>query len=419
MSASRSLAKQIFKADLPEQVVKEMSAQTFYLAIKSEGVRNSWDLIELADKDKIQLCLDFDLWRKDRFDEERFWDWLSLSDAEKILEPIQKILSGIDLKLIALMICRYVESVVLEEPTQTPPGADFYTPDKGYTWIKINIEDSDHHRLMGRLLAYIFEASPELFYQLLSIPTVATPSELEEEAYQEKSKRLFAEGIPDDEFAFALNTPMTVEDYKVKFGRAEEGISQGRYDLVQRVTLLSAGFPVCELVDELVRKLAKEGRKGEFDEFEAELTLLANAALVRFGVDFSELLEVQQAVEQVRGAFNIGLEIVCGELSEDPLSVYRRGGIKPIYQVGLGALFNVRSEAQKALRQLQAHPDEDRKTPLLEPLSRPMPLCPEEILPKRETSASEELTVRPFYTIREIKTALSFCTAGKKGIQIS
>ena len=150
----------------------------------------------MASLEQCRLLSDFDLWNGDSLNEAALWEWLALTDEVESLELLQKLVKFVDLKLFAILFGKYIEVKIFDDPTEQPPGEGFHTPDRGATWIGIKTEDPDKHFLLARLLALIFESSAELFYQLISIVTVATASMLEEESYQERMKRLAAEGNP-------------------------------------------------------------------------------------------------------------------------------------------------------------------------------------------------------------------------------
>ena len=212
----RDLYKSIFDADAPEQIVRQLPEQSLYMVVKSTGLQSSSDIIMMASMEQCRLLTDFDLWIGDTLNEDALWEWLALTDEIESLELLQKFIKIADLKLIAILIERHVEVKIFEEPTEQPPAEGFHTPDKGFTWIGIKTEDATKHFLLARLLALIFESSAELFYQLISIMTVATTSILEEESYQERQKRLAAEGIPEPEVAAAVHAPYSLTEAKTE-----------------------------------------------------------------------------------------------------------------------------------------------------------------------------------------------------------
>ncbi len=334
----RDLYKAIFDSDAPEQVVRQLPAQSLYMVVKSAGLQSASDIIMMASMEQCRLLTDFDLWAGDALNEEALWEWLAVTDETESLELLQKFIKIADLKLIAILIEKYVEVKVFEDPTEQPPGAAFHTPDRGFTWIGFKTEDATKHFLLARLLALIFESSAELFYQLISIMTVATTSMLEEESYQERQKRLAAEGVPEAEVAAAVHAP-----YSLAEAKAEVGSKQGRghVDDIRSIEPLIYEARVARLFGDLVREATDR------DELEMEFTYIMNAAVVRWGIDFSNQESVLDLAERVKGAINIALERMTIGTSSSLKEVYGALGLGKLYRLGVTELMAVRTKARK------------------------------------------------------------------------
>jgi hypothetical protein len=334
----RDLYKAIFDADAPEQVVRQLAPQSLFMVIKSTGLQSSSDIIMMASMEQCRLLTDFDLWAGDTLNEEALWEWLALTDETESLELLQKFIKIVDLKLLAVLIEKYVEVKVFEEPTEQPPGAGFHTPDKGHTWIGINTEDATKHFLLARLLALIFESSAELFYQLISIVSVATTSMLEEESYQERQKRLAAEGIPEPEVAAAVHAPYSLAEAKAE---VEGNQARTHVDDIRSIEPLIYEARVTKLFADLVKEASDR------DELEMEFTYLMNAAVVRWGVDFSNQESVLDLAERMKGAINIALERLTVGTSFSIKVVYETLGLGKLYRLGLSELMAIRTKARK------------------------------------------------------------------------
>lgn len=334
----RELYKAIFEAEAPEQIVRQLPVQSLFMVIKQAGLSSCGDIIAMASLEQCRLLTDLDLWRGDVLNEEAFWEWLALTDEADSLEVLQKVLKCIDLKLVAVLIGKYVETRVFEEPTDQPPGPGFYTPDKGSTWIGITLENEDHHFLLARLLAMIFETNTELFYQLLATPSVATVSMLEEESYQERTKRLAAEGVPEPEVAAALHAPYALSD---ALSDLHERRTYKVIEDVRPVEPLLYEARASKLFAELLR------RTEDHEILEMEFTYLLNGAVVRFGVDFSEQELVLQLCEKMKGAINLALEKLVKGSDRTVHEVYQVLGLEKLYRLGLTELMSLRGQARK------------------------------------------------------------------------
>ncbi len=339
---SRNLIKAIFDSDSPEQIVRTIPAQSLYVAIRTQGLESSAELLEIATIEQCRVLLDFDCWSRDSFREDHFWEWLAVTDATDSLALLQKIIRVVDLKLISLMISRYVDVVAFDEPADQPPGPNYYTPDKGRTWLSLKTENKEHVFLMNRLLALLFESNTDLFYQILSIPNVATPSELEEDSYQEKQRRLSSEGIPDNQYAAEINSPLGGE---LLLGEVAQSAVQPSIEDISAVepVIYEGSFP--EPLRSLVNQLLYD------ESFEIEMTLLLNAAIVHYGIDISEITQVLQIADKVKGALNLGLENALALSQRSALELHKILGLRGLFRHGLSHLFGLAKKARVLERQ--------------------------------------------------------------------
>ncbi|MCB0330641.1 MAG: hypothetical protein KDD70_13290, partial [Bdellovibrionales bacterium] len=332
-----SIIHQIFSAEHPESFTRSIPAEQLFLAVKEQGLASSSEVIEMASREQVQLMLDLDLWSYDCFEESQLWSWLELPDVTDDLQILQKVLHSVDPKLIAILILKYVEVLTYEDSTEAPPEVGFYTPDRGHTWLRVELEDEQQNFLMKRLLALIFETSAELFYQLLAVPSVATSSDLEEESYQEKSKRLEGEGFPNDQWAAELNA---AADPAKLIHAVKTHVKYRPVEDLYSVPAFAQSYSIPEPLRGLLREV------GAQESVQQELTLLCNSAFIHFRIPTWEQEQVYGLVEQLRGAINVGLSILL-ERSEEisPVEVYQSVGLKGLYQMGLSEIYPLRNTA--------------------------------------------------------------------------
>ncbi len=339
-ASGRSLIKEIFRADSPEEYARELPAQSIYLAIRSSGLEAAPEVLALIEDAQYKVVLDLDFWVGDNFSEKHFWQWVQVLDQEGGREELTRLVELMDARLLGLLFSRYVVVNYPEEPTDLPPDKGYYTPDRGGTWIKILLDDPDQHRRFGKLLALLYDHNAELFYQLLSEGGFITAAELEEGAYSDKVRRLLDEGMPSSEVSFRLNTPVNAEQLEKLMAHDHEK------SLPDNPTVLPLAFSLysVEPLSGFLSELVENGRQ---EEVEAELALLANAAIVFYNVDIAETTEVGLTIEKIRGAINIGLERISRSLKVSPREVFERFGLQKIYQLGLGELRDVQRAAKK------------------------------------------------------------------------
>jgi len=336
--SARNLYREIFRADSPEETVRALPAQSVYLAIRSVGLESSTELLPLISDEQYKVVLDFDLWKGETFSEAHFWNWLQVLDQEPGREALEGFLHTIDARLLGIIIARHVEVEFSEEPTEGPLAPGYYTPDKGSTWLRINLTDPEQHRRLGKLLALTYEGEPELFYQLLAEAGYVTELELEESAFQDKSRRLWDEGMPDQETSYRLNVPVPLK----KLESGDPSVPEAE----REQTVLPLAFSLSNLqpLNNFLGELAPAHRAA----IEAELALIANAGVVHYEVDITEPAELSFLIEKIRGAMNIGLEVLDGKRAGLGKEIYEKFGLQRLYQLGLYELAELRIAAQGA-----------------------------------------------------------------------
>jgi hypothetical protein len=399
----KELYNAIFEAEAPEHVVRQLPVQSLFMVMKQVGLGACCDLLTMASLEQCRLLTDLDLWHGDTINETALWEWLALADEGDSLEILQKVLKFIDLKLVALLIGKYVQVQTVEEPTEQPPGPGFHTPDKGFTWIGINVENPDHHFLLARLLALIFETNTELFYQLLQTPGVATLSMLEEESYQERLKRLAAEGVPEPEVAAGVHAPYAFND---ALRDLHEQVQHKVIEDVRPVEPLLYEARTSRLFGELLRRVS------DHEVVEMEFTYLANAAVVRFGVDFSDQEKVLELCEKIKGAINLALEKLTKGSDRTVIDAYQTLGLEKLYRLGLTDIMSLRTIARKVPLELaETFKDSDKALFSMIACAREafpcMPLCVEDDGAVIEEAGTLQVGVRPIETVKGITTVRS------------
>lgn len=335
-----SLIKEIFKADYPEKFIAEIPAQTLYLAIRQTSLSDNVELLEIASPEQLQTFLDLDIWDEDRFSENKFWEWLELPEACNDPKILKRILASMDLKLVALLIARHTAIHIAEEPTDESPGDNFYTPDQGYTWICVTTADEHQNFLMNRFLAAVFEYSTEIFYQLIAVPNVTTPTQLEEESYQEKEKRMLAAGFPDREYAWEIHTPLPLPKEQKTIPQKQNFNSEEKY-LVASLIDQDQLMPFANLWN----KAATPETISTLDE---ELSLIINSTFIRFKFDLSDKESFDFVNNYVCGTINIALEKFQTLYGLDAQAAYARCNLQVLFRHGLSVL----RELHKTVRQL-------------------------------------------------------------------
>lgn len=358
-ASSRDLAKALAAGELSAHELHQVSPQAVYIAIQQAGLDACRGVVPMLSAEQYKAILDFECWRGDRVDEDNFWNLLSTLDEEKSLEPIGQFLDNVDHELLAMIISRYVETQTFEEATDQPPGKYWHSPDQGFTWVHFKTEDPERYRLLGRILAIVFAAQPELFYQLIAMPMSATPSELEESSYQLRLRRLGDIGIPEHEQSAELHSPLSAE---AAVERLRE-LRPEKHVAYQGVVALAEGAERIQPLADMLDQVLQSGGAEAASEILEEITYIINCSVVYFGIAFYEqqLMSLQSA--RVHGAINIGLERVSELSGANLFDIYSHLGLVRLYRVGLSELFVLRDRAvsmSRKIEKISAQPEPDQ-----------------------------------------------------------
>ncbi len=382
------LARALFRGDLTEQEIKELHPQSLHFAIKVLGFESAVDVLPFVSNPQYRALLDLEFWTRDSFREDRFWTWLAAIDDDADLLPIQKLLKCIDPTVLNLLFRRYVEVVYHEEPTDRPPNANAYTPDGGLSWITLKAHDADKHRLLGRILAFLFQTNREAFYQYLAYSQGGTSMEFEEEAFKDKSQRLTEYSIPSIDEASELHKPIKEQEAlkivlpiidSVELGHANSAeanaIEMDKLKVQHIVPLYASSVKYQPLFSSLER-LPDE----ELYRIQLEFGKLCNAALSFFKGDYGEESSLKLTSEQVFGATNIGLEVLARLDNRVFLDdVFAKIPITFLYRLGLSKLFELRALSYKVPEDIKAilsHMNLPLQI-LLDYVAKPLPVIPE------------------------------------------
>ncbi len=390
LPGGRQVMKAISSGDISVQQLRSLPAQHLYMAIQALGLESVPEVLLDITTAQYQLLLDFEFWSKDSFQEEHFFEWLYAIDEDDSFDQFEKLLLSMDIELLALMIARRVRAVVHEEATEQSPGVGWYTPDNGTTWVLIDIEDPRRHRVLGKLLAYLVQRSPETFYQLVLSVGAATPIEIEEECYQTQRRRLADQGIPDHEDGWRVHVALAESVAESRIAAYLEEYQPAVEVSTEVVAPISTGF---QAFDSFLASLSDR------ESIEVELAGLLNAAVVYFGVDFSDEPRMERIANQVRGAINVGIER-ARELTSAPNEVLHGAlGVRGLYQLGLGLLYALRSQAgRKDLDPETPNPSLDR---VCELAKEAFPRWPMFLAGLSEYS--QDSTAQVFTTVDEIR----------------
>src|SRR5215468_10645699 len=193
-------------------VVRNASFEEVFFTIKHIGLSDSLDLLQLVSGKQVRGFLDLDCWRKDTFVRKPFMEWIA-AFIQSGPEETMKAISGIDDAVTALFLKDLIH--VYEIDRDDPPTGTqlIFTPDNRFGVEPL--EQGEPTTIGMLILDALFKYNPPLGTQILTKVRYTTRTELEEVAYDNKTRRLEMHGFVDYYDAMSIYTTPPVGETKV------------------------------------------------------------------------------------------------------------------------------------------------------------------------------------------------------------
>src|SRR5882672_3429074 len=175
-------------------VVKTASFEEVFFTIKHVGLADSLDLLPLVSGKQVRGFIDMDCWRKDTFVRKPFMEWIA-AFIQAGPEEAMKAISGVDDTVVSLFLKDLIH--VYEIDRDDPPTGTqlIFTPDNRFGVEPL--EEGEATTIGMLILDALFKYNPILGTQIIARVRYTTRVELEETAYENKSRRLEAHGFVD------------------------------------------------------------------------------------------------------------------------------------------------------------------------------------------------------------------------------
>jgi Family of unknown function (DUF6178) len=322
-------------------VVRNASFEEVFFTIKHIGLSDSLDLLQLVSGKQIRGFLDLDCWRKDAFVRKPFMEWIA-AFVQAGPEETMKAISGIDETLTALFLKDLIH--VYEIDRDDPPTSTqlIFTPDNRFGVEPL--EQGEASTIGMLILDALFKYNPGLGTQILTNVRYTTAIELEETAYENKTRRLEMHGFVDYYDAMSIYATPPVGETKVVADREKtEPIpgeeNPGNLPAVFADSLLGGAF--------LMKAFAQITDPVESDRFAQELTALGNRILSANLVNLGELDSIRPALEEMRDFLTIGLEYLTGGRVDVAPRALRENYVQTVFTIGFEQVVRLREEADR------------------------------------------------------------------------
>jgi len=340
--STRSDLEEFLENSNSADLVRKATYQDLFLAIKTIGLGDSQELLVLATQEQRCGFIDLDCWRKDSFHMASFLEWLA-AYLQCGPEEAVRAARAADPQILALFLKENVDVHFLELDEDQPDLPLLLTPDQRFG-IEITGEATGA-TITRLLLDAIFRFDPSLGYDLIDRIRWDQRISLQEDAYQNKRRRLEEIGFVDYYEALSIYQ----EIGEVVTSRVETLETEDKD--AQRVSSTLPALFVASLApgQYLWRALHFIQDQREVEVVSQQLAALANRILSVHSVTPGDLEKIRPALEEMRDMLNLGFEhLTHGQTSLAPETM-KQNNMQSIFRVGFNVIADLRTQADRVV----------------------------------------------------------------------
>jgi len=322
------------------KMLRAASFEEVFFVIKHIGLADTLELLPIVTGRQVCGFIDLDCWRKDMFVRKPFMEWIA-AFVQSGPEETAKALSGIDETLIALFLKDLIR--VYEVERDDPPDVTqlISTPDERFAVEPV--EEGEASAIGMLMMDALFKFNPHLGTQILTLIRYTSRLELEETAFENKTRRLEVHGFVDYYEALSIyagpggaRSPLAADRDTTTEGVPGEE-EPGNLPAVFADSLAGGTF--------LLKALEHITNPGESERLAQELTALGNRILSANLVNLGELEGIRPALEEMRDILTIGLEHLTAGQPERAPEILRKSYIQTVFKSGFDQMAALRDRA--------------------------------------------------------------------------
>ena len=298
-----------------EDVLQSLRAPTFYRLMKRAGWDQSYDLLQYATPDQIQVFIDFDCWKRDRLLTDELQKWLKALVSESDDEHFKRVCRDLDSEILAILFKSHLH-VEMTDDQERPPdhleGEVEVTPDGWYAIVYP--DDEDKATLIRMLLDRLYHVDRVLAWTLLEAVRWELMSEMEENAYQWRNTRLEEYGFVGRDEAMEIYQYVEPVEYRETLEQDGSEVD-ARVEPPQRLDVpqvFQQEFDDEFFIFRAVEPLADEE---EVKRILFQIRAVLNRAVIADGIEPGEIEAGREVVRRTLGYMSLGLQF----LSRDDL----------------------------------------------------------------------------------------------------
>ena len=344
---------EILSSENPMEIVQEMDPADFYMLVHDVGLSDALELVGYATGEQFQVCLDFETWKGDNFDESRLLPWVeALLEQEN--EDFERIFDEMDPEILAFFLHKNINIYAPEnkdDEVDIPDEEGRITrqsPDMTY-WITYP-EEGEASEVLQAFINKLYSAlDVERAWSYLESMNWEMCTDLLEKMYYFRSKRIQDYGfLPIEEAMeiFHVENPETLRMRLLDEMQAEHYFA----DHVTNSPFVKALVPLEKekkteklFIHQIGDLLDREA----FDNFIAQTVSLGQAVAVCDHVEPCDIDSMAGSFLYAINTASLGLEFLSKENKDLAAKILSKIPLKRIFNAGycltyqLGETFKV------------------------------------------------------------------------------
>lgn len=385
------------------RLLRQMPAEDLFFTIEAAGRTDAIDLVLAASPDQLTRIFDLTCWDADRFDPDELLDWFGYM-IQIDLERAMKKLRTMDVKLIILMLSKYIRVIRMEwsDDRKELQNKQLITMDGDiYQFEVLDVESTNLERLDVFLKA-LYRQDLELYNTIMETLIWELPSNLEEANFRSHSDRMADHGYPDYLDAITVFAKINPKVVKIRVAKEPQGKKEVR-ETGSSLPAFYGNFLNNEsYLTSLLSKIDQEALAGLRDELVhlVNRTLVARKAL-------TDLEQLKETLKETHRTLSLGIEYLSDGSLDRAQEIIGRTTLSEVFRIGhsltleLGkraSAFHEREIEQHSLRGMSLISSPSRE--VLTALMRRPPLYY-----AGATPGSTEMITRHFENMAELERA--------------
>lgn len=336
--------RSILDRDDAEGYVQSLNPQVLYQLIQRAGFDEAAALVPMATPRQIQVCFDFDLWAKDRFQTNRLIPWMETLLAESSDEHFRRVVRETDGEVLAMMFKENLLVGLFDEDGQPPlefDGLDWTTSPDGVYAVAYP-EDEEMGALLRGMLDRLYDVDRVMAWTLLEAARWELFSNMEEEELRWRNSRLEEFGFVGRDEAIDIYRVLDPAAFRTKLDN--QTLEDKAFDRIGKTELPAVVTP--DATPLFILRILELLEGDVLEALVTELVALQNRVLIADGVEPGQLDETRDIVERALGTLSLGLEYLSRADDDRAVELVRAVPLRDIFRVGYSLLWKLRSTVQ-------------------------------------------------------------------------